>query len=210
MTGLLFNLPIIFYLAVITIILLLSYSIYPSVGIKDIDENQGLTQRDILVAIFFTMAITPLNNNLGVLIFANLYNEKFAGLGVLAYTLGSLFASKVRKISNQLPRPIGSSVILSSLLFILSLTFHNQLLVLFTRFAIGSILFAAQGLLEERSKAEGKNGKGLDFLWKIFSFTAFLSVLILPYFAKLWGFTALGYLSIISGIIIMSLKFLIK
>ena len=198
------------YVILTAITLLLSFWLYPNVLINGAEEHRGLSKRDIYIAIIFVIGSTPLNNTLGLLIITQLNGEKFAGLAAFAFTLGSLLAGRLRNLIIDLWRPIGSSLATAAVLFLASLLLDNQPVTLLTRFLIGTLLFASQGLLEERAKSDKGLSQGIEFLWNIFSLTAFISMLILPVVGKEFGFFILGLLSLICSFIIMSLKLIIK
>jgi len=198
------------YLILTALTLLLSFWSYPNVVSDKSEEHRGLSKRDIYIAIIFVIGSTPLNNTLGLLIITELNGEKFAGLAAFAFTLGSLLSGRMRNFIMGRWRPIGSSLATASLLFLIALILDNQPLTLATRFLIGSLLFASQGLLEERAKSDKGLSQGIEFLWNIFSLTAFISMLILPIVGKEFGFFMLGLLSLICSIIIMSLKLIIR
>jgi hypothetical protein len=208
--GYLFSLQSYYFILIALLIILTALKLYPDTKYMTNGEKRGLSRRDIYVAVLFTISITPLNNTLGLLVFANLFDEKIAGYAVMFYTLGSILSGTVRNVIIKLPRPIGLSVLLSSLLFLASLSWENAVFMLLTRLIIGALLFASQGILEERSKNDGVLNKGIEYLWNIFSLTAFFSLILLPYLAKFWGFASLGYLSIICSVVIMMLKLVVK
>lgn len=201
------------YLALL-IILLLTTLLYPNERIEKEKMIGGLTKRDVIVAVFFILAITPLNNNLAVITYTNIYNESVAGLTALFYTLGSVSASSLKKYIEKLPRPIGTSVLISSTLYLLTLSNAPHYLILLVRFITGGLLFAAQGILEERSKVirdpERNINKGIEFLWGVFSSTAFIAMLILPSIGENLGYYSIGFISLLFSLIIISLKYLIK
>ena len=116
----------------------------------------------------------------------------------------------MRNLIIDIWRPIGSSLATAAVLFLTALLLDNQPVTLLTRFLIGTLLFASQGLLEERAKSDKGLSQGIEFLWNIFSLTAFISMLILPVVGKEFGFLILGLLSLICSFIIMSLKLIIK
>ena len=190
--------------------LIVSFWLYPNTSSKGSKENRGLSKRDIYVAIIFVLGNTPLNNTLGLLIYTELYGEKFAGFSAFVFTLGSLLSGSVKNFIAEKWRPIGSSLALASLLFLLSLTLDYKPFTLITRFIIGALLFASQGLLEERAKSAKGVSKGIEFLWNIFSLTAFIAMLILPLVGEVFGFAILGLISLLCSVIIMSLKLIIK
>jgi len=179
-------------------------------GVK-INKKKGLTKRDLYIASIFTIAIVPLNNSLGMLIYVNIFNEKLAAIGAFLYNLGSVTSPLIKKNIIKLKKPIGISVLISSVIFITTLIFYNVFYYLISRVIIGGLLFAGQGLLEERAKnKEGKLNKGLEQLWQLFSLFSLISMLILPSIGERFGYISLGILSLFSSIVIMSLKLIIK
>ena len=197
---------------IMTIILsITTYSIFPKKIVKNYNKKKGLTKRDLYIASIFTIAIVPLNNSLGMLIYVNIFNEKQAALGAFLYNLGSLTSPIIKNIIIKIKKPIGISVLISSIIFISTLLYGNIIYYLISRIIIGGLLFAGQGLLEERAKnKEGKLNKGLEQLWQLFSLFSLISMLVLPSIGERFGYISLGILSLISSIIIMSLKLIIK
>lgn len=191
-------------------IIIINFIVYPNKDSTKNSENYGLRKIDIYVATLFIIAIVPMNNSLGLLIYTNIFNEKIAGTGALLYTVGSLLSGKLKKYTENKFRPIGMSVFISSLLFLSTFILSNVYYYYFTRIIIGSILFSAQGLLEERSKNGNDGKKGIEFLWQIFSATAFFSLLILPTIGEKLGFAMLGILSLLTSLIIMVMRYIVK
>jgi hypothetical protein len=188
-----------------------TFKIFPTKSISITKSNLGLTKRDLYIASIFTFSTTPLNNTLGLLIYTNIFNEEIASLGALLFNLGSILAPKLKYYITRSGKPIAYSLLLSSIIFISTLYIEILPYFLISRLVIGSILFSAQGLLEERSKtSSGNPEKGLEHLWQIFSFFSFLSLIILPFFGERFGYLLLGIISIISSFVIMLFKKIIK
>ncbi len=199
------------YILFVTIFILTNYMLFPNKQVNLYKSKNGLTKRDLYVASIFTIAIVPLNNSLGMLIYTNIFDEKIASLGAFLYNIGSLLASNVKKYIIMLKKPIGLSVMFSSILFLSTIIYTNQIYYYITRVIVGTLLFASQGLLEERSKINnGKINKGIEQLWQIFSFFSLLAMLVLPTIGQKFGYFTLGILSLLASIIIMSLKIIIR
>jgi hypothetical protein len=174
-------------------------------------ESLGISRRDLYIASVFTFSTTPLNNTLGLLIYANIFNEEIASLGALVFNIGSAISYKIKVFISKSDKPIAYSLLLSSLIYISTLYIEYLAYFFISRLLSGSILFAAQGLLEERSKkGAGSNDKGLEHLWQIFSIFSFLSLLVLPFFGERFGYLILGLISLTSSFILIIIKKLIK
>lgn len=185
----------------------LSFLFYPVNSTNTRKNNAlGLTKRDIAVAILFTASITPLGNAVGLLVFSNIYGDEVAGLTVFAYTLGSLLSQKIADKLRERQRPIAKSVFVSSLFLTISLLYHSSPLLLVLRFTTGAMLYAAQGLLEERTHKETESRRGLDYLWSIFSLTSFTLLLVLPGLGERFGFIILPIYSMFLAVFIAYLR----
>ena len=188
-----------------------AFLIFPTKSISATKNNLGLTKRDLYIASIFTFSTTPLNNTLGLLIYTNIFNEEIASLGALLFNLGSLLAPKLKYYISRTGKPIAYSLLLTSIIFITTLYIELLPYFFISRLVVGSFLFSAQGLLEERSKtSSGNPEKGLEHLWQIFSFFSFLSLMILPFFGEKFGYLLLGIISVISSFVIMLFKKIIK
>ena len=186
---------------------ILSFIFYPvSSEIKIINKSLGLSKRDVAVAVLFTASIAPLGNAVCLLVFSKIYGDKIAGLTVFAYTLGSLLSQLVADKIREKGRPIAKSVFTTSLFLLISLLVHQEILLITLRFLTGSLLYAAQGLLEERTHKNTESERGLDYLWSIFSLTSFTLLLILPTLGERFGFIYLPVYSIALSLLIASLK----
>jgi hypothetical protein len=174
-------------------------------------DNLGISRRDLYIASVFTFSTTPLNNTLGLLIYANIFNEEIAALGALVFNIGSILSYKLKVFISKTGKPIAFSLLISSLIYISTLYIGFLPYFFISRLVIGSFLYAAQGLLEERSKKGAENNdKGLEHLWQIFSLFSFLSLLILPSFGERFGYLILGLISLTSSFILIIIKRVIK
>ena len=200
-----------FFILISLITISLTYIIKPCRMGLTRKESLGISKRDLYIASVFTFSSTPLNNTLGLLIYANIFNEEIASLGALVFNIGSILSYKIKVFISKSGKPIAYSLLLSSLIYISTLYIEYLAYFFITRLLTGAILFAAQGLLEERSKKGAEsNDKGLEHLWQIFSLFSFLSLLVLPFFGERFGYLILGLISLTSSFVLIILKKFIK
>jgi hypothetical protein len=205
LAGLILNLHT-YAFTLITLAIFFAYLTYPNFNYSLNTHSGGLSKRDVAVAILFTSAITPLGNAVVLLAISKLYGDKFSGLGVLAYTLGSVLSHQIARFLRVRRYPIAKSIWMSSIIFVPILFTGNILILLASRFLTGAFLYAAQGLMEERTHKNVDSGKGLDFLWSTFSIVAFLLLLVLPKAGEHFGYFILPIISFSLGILISLLR----
>lgn len=104
------------FIIISLITILLTYLIKPCSKGFTRKESLGISRRDLYIASVFTFSTTPLNNTLGLLIYAHIFNEEIASLGALVFNIGSTLSYKIKVFISKSGKPIAYSLLLSSLI----------------------------------------------------------------------------------------------
>lgn len=178
---------------------------YPDADRHDVEEAAGLTRRDVVAAIVFTFASTPLTNAIAPALLIGVVGSEVAGFSCLAYTLGSLLAPKLTRGLLRFTKPVAVATTVAAATFAVTILFPEPLVVHLTRFAAGAFLYAGHGIMEMRTQRAG-DGKGLEYLWSLISGAGVIANIAVPVTVESTSLWAAPLWTLLGAVIIGNLS----